>query len=216
MDHGRDFNDIKGHDEKKGGRRRVENSFDDFRSFISEMEMGDIKFKGDTYTWANNREGEGFIQKRLDRFFGSWAWMLQHDSAVVTHVKRQASDHSLLVLDSNLGRIKTRARFFIESRGIKDPEIEEFVWEVWSQQVWGTVMFRLQQKLKRCKVKCIEWRKRRKLNFREEIELIQKEMESMQELGGESNWPRGNQLNILLEQAYKCEKEFWSKKSRLT
>lgn len=35
------------------------------------MDMGEIKFIGDTFTWANNREGEDFIQKRLDIFFGS-------------------------------------------------------------------------------------------------------------------------------------------------
>lgn len=29
--------------------------------------MGEIKYKGENYTWANNWEGEGFIQERLDR-----------------------------------------------------------------------------------------------------------------------------------------------------
>lgn len=42
---GGDFNYITEHDEKKEGRRRVENSFDDFRRFIPEMEMEDIKFE---------------------------------------------------------------------------------------------------------------------------------------------------------------------------
>lgn len=27
------------------------------------MEMGDIKFTGNTYTWANNREGEGLYKR---------------------------------------------------------------------------------------------------------------------------------------------------------
>lgn len=68
---GGDFNDIKNKEEKQGGNERLESSFQDFRDFIDVMEMGDIRFKGLIYTWANNRVGEGFIQERLDRFFGS-------------------------------------------------------------------------------------------------------------------------------------------------
>lgn len=43
------------------------------------MELGDIKYKGDTYTWANNRKGEGFIQERLERFCGTVSWMHIND-----------------------------------------------------------------------------------------------------------------------------------------
>ena len=68
---GGDFNDIRCHDEKVGGRKRKDCSFWNFRSFIVSMEMGELKFRGEPYTWANNRDVEGFIQERLDRFFGS-------------------------------------------------------------------------------------------------------------------------------------------------
>lgn len=37
-----DFNDIKNKEEKKGGRERVESSFQNFRNFIDKMEIGDI------------------------------------------------------------------------------------------------------------------------------------------------------------------------------
>lgn len=59
---GGDFNDTRNHDEKLGGRRRLENSFASFRNFIPGMEMGELKFIGDMYTWANNRAHESFIQ----------------------------------------------------------------------------------------------------------------------------------------------------------
>lgn len=44
---------------------------------MSDMEMRDIKYKGDTFTWGNNTEWEGFIQERLDRFLGAANWMIQ-------------------------------------------------------------------------------------------------------------------------------------------
>lgn len=68
---GGDFNYIRKHEEKMGGRRKNDRSFDSFRSFIDGMGMGEVKFRGASYTWANNREHEGFIHERLDRFFSS-------------------------------------------------------------------------------------------------------------------------------------------------
>lgn len=69
---------------------RQESSLMDFRIFISVMEMGEVKFRGDGYTWANNRESEGFIQERLDRFFGLAKWLVHFDKASVQHILRQA------------------------------------------------------------------------------------------------------------------------------
>lgn len=97
---GGDFNDIKEHGEKNRGRRRSYGSFLTFRNFISRMEMGEVKYRGNPFTWANNRADEGFVQERLDRFFGSMQWMLQCDTAEVIHTARQSSDHALLILDT--------------------------------------------------------------------------------------------------------------------
>lgn len=52
---GGNLNDIKSQEKNERGRVRSESNFIDFRDFIANMEMGDIKFKGDAYIWANNR-----------------------------------------------------------------------------------------------------------------------------------------------------------------
>lgn len=73
--------------------------------------MGDLKFKEDAYKWANNREGEGYIQERLDRFFGFAKWIMHYDKAKLKHILRTGSDHQLLLLASNLLRRETKAKF---------------------------------------------------------------------------------------------------------
>lgn len=83
-----DFNDIISNEEKKGERRRSESNFTDFRYFIADMDMEDIKYKGEPFTLTNNRERESFIQERLNRFFGSANWMLHWDTAAVSHILR--------------------------------------------------------------------------------------------------------------------------------
>lgn len=40
-------------------------------------------FSGRRWTWANNRQGEGYIEERIVMFFGSAEWMLEFDKAVV-------------------------------------------------------------------------------------------------------------------------------------
>lgn len=64
------------------------------------MGMIEINYVGRQWTWANNREGEGFIEERLDRFFASPDWFLLNVGALVAHVDRSASDHTFLVLQS--------------------------------------------------------------------------------------------------------------------
>lgn len=41
---------IKAREEKKRGRRRLKRSFAGFRNFIAEIKMGDIKFRGESWT----------------------------------------------------------------------------------------------------------------------------------------------------------------------
>lgn len=101
----------------KWGRKRLESNFADFRTFIFDMEMREVKFRGKVYTWVNNREDEGFIQERLDKFFGSIEWLLHFDKASVEHITRQAFDHSLLLLDTNPLRNKTKSKFILSLDG---------------------------------------------------------------------------------------------------
>lgn len=70
-------------------------------------------------------------------------------------------------------------------------------------------MFKVVQKLKFCKYSFIQWRKEHKHNARREIDLIQREMEIMQQLGGDRNWDRWRQLKESLDAAYQAEEEFW-------
>lgn len=115
---GEDLNDIRKSEKKsgRGERRRTEGSCRQFRSFIDNMEMGEINFKGRQWTWANNRENESYVEKRLDRFFASPDRLLLWPQVMVSHVAKQSSDHSLLILDSKPDIVKTKKRFYFDER----------------------------------------------------------------------------------------------------
>lgn len=42
---------------------------------------------------------EGFMEERLDMFFGSADWMLDFEKAEVKHILTQSSYHFMLLLD---------------------------------------------------------------------------------------------------------------------
>lgn len=115
-DMGGDFNEIMGPVDKNGRNKRRENSFNPFRTFIRDMEMGIVSDRGRRWTWANNRHGEGFIEGRLDMFFGSAEWMLDFDKAEVLHILKQASDHAMLFLDFKPQQPRGKSRFIFDGR----------------------------------------------------------------------------------------------------
>lgn len=124
---GDDFNDILHPDDKKGGRPRTEASCKGFRELIKMMPIEEIRFQGRGWTWANNWDDEGFIEVRLDRFFGSTQWLVDHLTIVVQHVEKQSLDHSLLFLDTKPEQRIRKARFFFDKRSITKPGIEEVI-----------------------------------------------------------------------------------------
>lgn len=98
---GGDFNEIINQEDKVWGNMRGASSFRPFKAFISEMKIGEIVHNGRRWTWENNMNWEGFIEKSVDMFFGSTNWEVDFDKAVVQHIINQSSDHSMLMLDSN-------------------------------------------------------------------------------------------------------------------
>lgn len=85
---GGDLNDIRYPIEKHRGRLRTEHSCQGFRDFTATMDMEKIGFQRKPWTWANNWADEGYIEPRLDRFFASSLWLLEHNSIMVKHIER--------------------------------------------------------------------------------------------------------------------------------
>ena len=63
------FNLITSLDEKKGGRKHLENENIQFRDNIEELKMVDIATGSEIFTWNNKRGGDWHVASRLDHFF---------------------------------------------------------------------------------------------------------------------------------------------------
>ncbi|KAK8299706.1 hypothetical protein V6Z12_D05G339400 [Gossypium hirsutum] len=59
----------------EGGRKKPKTLMDEFANFLDELNLFDVKTYNGWYTWTNNREVNGLVKERLDRFIVSKAGM---------------------------------------------------------------------------------------------------------------------------------------------
>ena len=126
-----DFNDICSNGKKWGGRERPEGSFRAFNTFIKGNELVDIGSVWVPWTWSNTWEGEEEIRKRLDGCLGSVSWVQKFEKATCERIEKEASDHYLLILDTNPQQRKVKRRFYFDQRWAKDKESDTVIKRAW-------------------------------------------------------------------------------------
>lgn len=52
-----DYNEIARMTEKEGGRPKQQRMMDAFNAMMQDTQLVDLGFKGQPFTWSNNREG---------------------------------------------------------------------------------------------------------------------------------------------------------------
>lgn len=87
-----DFNEIVDNSEKRGGVTRAEKSFINFRSFITQNGLLDLKHSGNSLSWRGMRHIH-FVQARLDRSMSNKAWFELFPSGRTQYLRFEGSDH---------------------------------------------------------------------------------------------------------------------------
>ncbi|CAI9098987.1 OLC1v1035730C1 [Oldenlandia corymbosa var. corymbosa] len=149
------------------------------QDFIFRMGMDELQFEGREWTWAKNRRGEGYIEERLDRVFGSAGWLLEYPLARVIHVKRHASDHCLLFMDLSPVVQKRKVRFCFDRRWLNKEGIKEAVEKAWNSYCEGSPMHKVAAKIKLCRMELLKWSRGQALNSEKAIRSITQEMDQM-------------------------------------
>lgn len=101
-----DFNTILSMEEKAGGRLPNFTSMADFNDCITSLGIQDAGFHGSSYTWYNGQTGGNAIWARLDRVFYNPQWLSKFPIKV-SHLSREASDHSPLLISLILLNLKS-------------------------------------------------------------------------------------------------------------
>ena len=131
-----DFNEpIVGEDKFRGRSVSVNRSLM-LKECLDKCSMIDLGFNGPRFTWTNQREVQGLIQERIDRFFVNPSWCLLYPEARVSHLTRCHSDHCPVLLELQPTGWNYRVRTFKFQRfWLSDVTFPKVVENAWSQNI---------------------------------------------------------------------------------
>lgn len=116
---------------RKVGLMEVWFSEKDFYS-LEEVELIDLGFIGDKFTWSNKEEGSSRIIARLDRACSNVIWSDQFPQARLYHLLPCGSDHAPILLntDPNIKGQKNRC-FRFKNFWVEDDDFQSVIMNAW-------------------------------------------------------------------------------------
>lgn len=202
-----DFNDILDNSEKVGGPPRHEGSFLNFRSFVSQMGIWDVKHTGNHLSWRGMRYTH-FVRSRLDRSLANAAWSESFPSGWCHYLRFEGSDHRPLITHFDTSRLKRKKLFRFDSRLQGNPEIRQLIADAWTSPSLTSV----KSKINTCRRHIIQWTKDQHKNSSQQIKDKQEALEAA--LSADIPDPSLiSSLSLGLEKDYKEEELFWRQRS---
>ncbi|KAG0465383.1 hypothetical protein HPP92_019547 [Vanilla planifolia] len=104
-----DFNIIMSQEEKRGGRKfRFGKEQQELADLMQDMQLTDVGFIGNIFTWCNGKTGGARILERLDRVLLNSVGLQDFPNCAVTHLGRLGSDHCPLLIDIGCRQARKR------------------------------------------------------------------------------------------------------------
>lgn len=130
---------------------------DGFNSLIEDLWLGDLGFKGQMYTWANNKAGSDRIVERLDRALANDQWTSIYPRAQCIHGIAVGLDHAPIFIRLDYSDRRGRKNFKFEDMWLEKPDCLGVIKRDWSR---GGTLFRpveYNMKLKACRIDPMKW-----------------------------------------------------------
>ena len=214
----RDFNEILTMEEKQGGLTRPLRPMQEFREVLLQYGLVDLGFQGNIFTWSNGREGEGFVQERLDRACGTIEWRALFPHVKVTHLQVTYSDHVPILRSTHppIGhRKRKRQPRRFEEKWSMHPDCEGLIREIWGRGTQnGSPMFKLFEKIKQCRVALVEWSKAIFGNSKTKLQVMQVEHEDLSLQNNANNAQRISTLKSEINTILHHDELSWRQRSR--
>lgn len=116
------------------------------KELIFEHGAIDLGYLGNAFTWARGSWGSSAIKRRLDRAIASISWRLAFLKAAVAHLGAINSDHTPILLDTNLKESFAQRPFRFEAAWIRDNGCNSVVEKAWKAEVSGSALDKLYKK----------------------------------------------------------------------
>ncbi|CAA7058840.1 unnamed protein product [Microthlaspi erraticum] len=203
-----DFNDIIDNSEKEGGVIRAEGTFGDFRTFLSEGDLFDLRHSGNFLSWRGKRN-DHLVHCRLDKSLSNSEWAEMFPSGRCEYLRFEGSDHRPVVSYFDPNRLKQKGMFRYDRRLKDNEEVTSLIAKVWEESSGAN----LNQKIIQCRKAIVIWSKNQQLNSQKCIEKLKAGIE-VEMSSSSPNEVLLTQLNEELRKAYAAEEAFWKQRSR--
>ena len=120
----------------------------DFNQCLFDINLEDLNFRGNTFTWWNKRKSSP-IAKKLDRCLVNGEWHSVFPASVALFGNPDFSDHAVITVSIEPGQQRAKKLFRFYNFLIQSPDFLDMIAENWySFNVIGSAMFRVSRKLK--------------------------------------------------------------------
>jgi hypothetical protein len=172
-----------------------------FKETLVACNLSDLGAVGPFFTWHNGREGDSFIQERLDRVVASPEWCEMFQGVRIAVEVSFTSDHAPLFISLRESPMLKRNKNFFkyEAHWGLNKECKEIVKQVWRRKfVQDNNWQNFNQKVKQCKLHLRRWERSKNGNREQEIGRIKEEILSLQ---GAVGLPQRERIKQLQEEA---------------
>ncbi|CAA7027574.1 unnamed protein product [Microthlaspi erraticum] len=208
-----DFNEITGNHEKRGGRRRSDTSFLDFRRMLANCGMIDFPFKGNCLSWVGYR-ASGKVQCRLDRAVGNEDWHHSFSHTNVEYLHLWGSDHRPVLARIMSHEAKVKRNFRFDKRWLGKDGFKDTVTSGWRSSPSAGIG-NVHGKIQSCRRAISSWKRLNKSNSALQIEAIKEQLERAQT---DDSVPSEEVMKLKWDlcNALRDEELFWRQKSRVS
>ncbi|XP_028190711.1 uncharacterized protein LOC114376680 [Glycine soja] len=170
-----DFNSILSPTDRFNGAELNAYELQDFVDCYSDLGLGSINTHGPLYMWTNGR-----VWRKLDRALCNQVWFNSFgNSACEVMEFISISDHTPLVVTTELVVPRGNSPFKFNNLIVDDPNFLRIVADGWKQNIHGCSMFKVYKKLKALKAPLKNLFKQEFSNISNRVELAEAEYNSV-------------------------------------
>ena len=121
-----EFDEIRGHHEKEGGRKRSNTLFLSFNQLMSDCGMLEFPCTGNQLSWAGKRSN-GTVRSQLDRGLGNEDWHEKFPHYKDQYLRMWGSDHRPVLAHILSKTTRKRKTFKFDKRWLESEEIRQVI-----------------------------------------------------------------------------------------
>ncbi|XP_019263452.1 PREDICTED: uncharacterized protein LOC109241192 [Nicotiana attenuata] len=209
-----DYNAVKGVEDRKSENPVQEVEIRDFRDFMLNNGMNELKYIGRNFTWTNNH-----VWSKIDRAIVNAEWMTTMNQMEVVVMEPFISDHTPLCLQFEEINAEGPKPYRFYNYVAEHPDFLQVVDKAWSTVTRGEGMERIWQKLKAVNIELKKMHTEEFKKVRETVRTIRKQLQETQEKMQDPNHPTDlfdteKELRRKLEKWVLIEESILRQKSR--